>query len=84
MNDFGGMISFVPKGSNYHSAVSMMEKLKIFTIAEFVQYVCQGSQHVLFRDNMQVFANREIESLVNIIQLPYCRSSRTDCMLLLA
>ena len=34
MNDFGGMISFVPKGSNYHSAVSMMEKLKIFTIAE--------------------------------------------------
>ena len=45
MNDFGGMISFVPKGSNYHSAVSMMEKLKIFTIAESLGGVESLSGH---------------------------------------
>ena len=34
MNDFGGMLSFVPKGSDYNSAIKILEKLKLFTIAE--------------------------------------------------
>ena len=34
MNDFGGMISFIPKGSDFSSSVKIMKKLKIFTIAE--------------------------------------------------
>jgi cystathionine beta-lyase/cystathionine gamma-synthase len=34
MNDFGGMLSFVPKGSNYDSAIQIVEKLKLFTLAE--------------------------------------------------
>tara|TARA_B100000963_G_scaffold148278_3_gene129273 strand:+ start:133327 stop:134475 length:1149 start_codon:yes stop_codon:yes gene_type:complete len=45
MNDFGGMISFVPKGANYNSAVSIMEKLKIFTIAESLGGVESLSGH---------------------------------------
>ncbi|GAA4279319.1 cystathionine gamma-synthase [Aquimarina mytili] len=34
MNGFGGMISFVPKGSDYNSAIKIVENLKIFTLAE--------------------------------------------------
>ena len=34
MNDFGGMISFIPKGSDYEAAISIVEKLKVFTLAE--------------------------------------------------
>jgi cystathionine beta-lyase len=34
MKDFGGMISFVPKGSNYESAIKIVERLKVFTLAE--------------------------------------------------
>ncbi|NHF58818.1 cystathionine gamma-synthase [Flavobacteriaceae bacterium TP-CH-4] len=34
MSDFGGMISFVPKGSNYDEAIKIVEKLKLFTLAE--------------------------------------------------
>jgi cystathionine beta-lyase len=34
MNDFGGMISFVPKGANYADAVRIVESLKVFTLAE--------------------------------------------------
>ena len=34
MNDFGGMISFVPKGSNYNKAIKIIENLKMFTLAE--------------------------------------------------
>jgi cystathionine beta-lyase len=34
MKAFGGMISFVPKGSNYKDAIAIIEKLKIFTLAE--------------------------------------------------
>jgi len=34
MNDFGGMISFVPKGGSYNDAVKIIEKLQIFTLAE--------------------------------------------------
>jgi len=34
MDDFGGMISFVPKGSNYDAAIKIIEKLKVFTLAE--------------------------------------------------
>jgi cystathionine beta-lyase len=34
MNDFGGMISFIPKGSDFSSSIKIMKKLKIFTIAE--------------------------------------------------
>lgn len=33
MKGFGGMISFVPKG-NYDDAIKIVEKLKIFTLAE--------------------------------------------------
>jgi cystathionine beta-lyase/cystathionine gamma-synthase len=34
MNDFGGMISFVTKGNDYHEAIRIVENLKIFTLAE--------------------------------------------------
>ena len=34
MSDFGGMISFIPKGSNYENAIKIVEKLQIFTLAE--------------------------------------------------
>ena len=34
MNDFGGMLSFVPKGANYNTAIQIIEKLKLFTLAE--------------------------------------------------
>ncbi len=34
MNDFGAMISFIPKGSNFSEAVQIVEKLKVFTLAE--------------------------------------------------
>lgn len=34
MNDFGGMISFIPKGNSYEDAIKIVEKLKIFTLAE--------------------------------------------------
>lgn len=34
MKDFGGMVSFVTKGSNYNEAIKIVERLKIFTLAE--------------------------------------------------
>ena len=34
MRDFGGMVSFVTKGNNYDEAIKIVEKLKIFTLAE--------------------------------------------------
>ena len=34
MKDFGGMISFIPKGSNYEDAIKIVERLKVFTLAE--------------------------------------------------
>ncbi|WP_299312964.1 cystathionine gamma-synthase [uncultured Aquimarina sp.] len=34
MDGYGGMISFVPKGSNFDEAIKIVENLKIFTLAE--------------------------------------------------
>jgi len=34
MDDFGGMISFVTKGNDYDEAIRIVERLKIFTLAE--------------------------------------------------
>ncbi len=34
MSGFGGMISFVPKGSSYEEAIKIVEKLEVFTLAE--------------------------------------------------
>ena len=34
MSDFGGMISFVPKGGHYEDAIKIVENLQIFTLAE--------------------------------------------------
>ena len=34
MNDFGGMLSFVPKGADFDTATKIIENLKIFTLAE--------------------------------------------------
>ena len=34
MNDFGAMISFNSKGNSYDNAIQIIEKLKIFTLAE--------------------------------------------------
>jgi len=34
MLDFGGMISFIPKGSSFDEAVNIVEKLQVFTLAE--------------------------------------------------
>jgi len=32
--DFGGMLSFTTKGNNYAEAIKIVERLKIFTLAE--------------------------------------------------
>lgn len=45
MNDFGGMVSFVTKGSNYDQAIKIVEKLKIFTLAESLGGVESLSGH---------------------------------------
>ncbi len=34
MKGFGGMISFITKGSNYDDAIKIVEKLQLFTLAE--------------------------------------------------
>ena len=34
MNDFGGMLSFIPKGSNFKKTIKIIESLKLFTLAE--------------------------------------------------
>ena len=34
MKDFGGMISFTTKGNDYSEAIKIVEKLKVFTLAE--------------------------------------------------
>ncbi|MEM9679063.1 MAG: cystathionine gamma-synthase [Bacteroidota bacterium] len=34
MKDFGGMVSFTTKGNNYEEAINIVERLKIFTLAE--------------------------------------------------
>ena len=34
MYDFGGMISFIPKGSSFEDAIKIVEKLEVFTLAE--------------------------------------------------
>ncbi len=34
MKGFGGMISFIPKGSSFEDAVKIVEKLQVFTLAE--------------------------------------------------
>lgn len=34
MNDFGGMLSFIPKGADYKAAMNIVEKLQLFTLAE--------------------------------------------------
>lgn len=34
MKDFGGMVSFTTKGNNYEQAIQIVEKLKLFTLAE--------------------------------------------------
>ena len=34
MKDFGGMVSFVTKGNSYNDAIKIVEKLKVFTLAE--------------------------------------------------
>ena len=34
MNDFGGMISFIPKGGRHATAIKIVEKMEVFTLAE--------------------------------------------------
>jgi len=34
MDDFGGMISFIPKGGSFEDAVKIVENLQVFTLAE--------------------------------------------------
>ncbi|MCX2718336.1 cystathionine gamma-synthase [Lentiprolixibacter aurantiacus] len=34
MADFGGMISFIPKGGSYDEAIRIVERLRVFTLAE--------------------------------------------------
>ena len=34
MKDYGGMLSFITKGANYQAAISIVERLKLFTLAE--------------------------------------------------
>ena len=34
MNDFGGMLSFIPKGADFKDAIKIVEALQLFTLAE--------------------------------------------------
>ena len=34
MRDFGGMLSFIPKGANYQRAEQIIKKMNVFTLAE--------------------------------------------------
>ena len=34
MKDFGGMLSFIPKGANYETAEKIIKKMNVFTLAE--------------------------------------------------
>ena len=34
MKDFGGMLSFIPKGANYETAEKIIKKMNLFTLAE--------------------------------------------------
>ena len=45
MDDFGGMLSFTTKGNNYEEAIKIVEKLKIFTLAESLGGVESLSGH---------------------------------------
>jgi cystathionine beta-lyase len=45
MNGFGGMISFIPKGSSFDDAVKIVEKLQVFTLAESLGGVESLSGH---------------------------------------
>lgn len=45
MRDFGGMLSFTTEGNNYAEAVKIVEKLKIFTLAESLGGVESLSGH---------------------------------------
>jgi len=45
MSDFGGMISFVTKGNNYDDAIRIVEKMKVFTLAESLGGVESLSGH---------------------------------------
>ena len=45
MKDFGGMISFTTKGNNYDEAIKIVEKLKVFTLAESLGGVESLSGH---------------------------------------
>lgn len=45
MKDFGGMISFTTKGNSYEDAIKIVERLKIFTLAESLGGVESLSGH---------------------------------------
>lgn len=45
MNDFGGMISFTSKNNDYNKAIKILQKLKIFTLAESLGGVESLSGH---------------------------------------
>ena len=45
MNDFGGMLSFTTIGNNYEEAIKIVERLKIFTLAESLGGVESLSGH---------------------------------------
>jgi len=45
MRDFGGMLSFTSKGNNYKEAVKIVERLKLFTLAESLGGVESLSGH---------------------------------------
>ena len=45
MNDFGGMISFTYKNNDYDETIRILERLKIFTLAESLGGVESLSGH---------------------------------------
>jgi len=45
MKDFGGMLSFTTKGNDYNASIKIVEKLKIFTLAESLGGVESLSGH---------------------------------------
>ena len=45
MNDFGGMVSFTTKGNNFDEAIKIVERFKLFTLAESLGGVESLSGH---------------------------------------
>ncbi|MBT8238821.1 MAG: cystathionine gamma-synthase [Croceitalea sp.] len=68
MDDYGGMISFVPNGSSYEDAIKIVEKLKVFTLAESLGGVESLAGHPASMTHASIpKAEREKSSVVDAL-----------------